>query len=186
MLTSTADLSQTLGTIHGTILPTRCSAEAEAIYQQTGISIQTLAQKVCSLSGILPPRVFADLLHLEAWKKTFPGSPSGPVDPNAMPKSWTKFIENAINENKIPNIPPTNVINDIPTYPSDWDPSSPAVCSGSVQCRIEGDYWDAPDGEIALGFDDGPWDVSRVFLFSTQIIVSPAVVLSDCQNVPSD
>jgi hypothetical protein len=46
---SITELSQVLGTIHETILPTRCSAE---ISQQMDISIQSLGQQVCSSSGI--------------------------------------------------------------------------------------------------------------------------------------
>jgi peptidoglycan/xylan/chitin deacetylase (PgdA/CDA1 family) len=77
-----------------------------------------------------------------------------------MPKSWTDFLETAIKEGKIPNIPQTTLINGIPTYPTGVNPISPEVCSGALQCRIKGDHWDAPDGEVAIGFDDGPTDGS--------------------------
>lgn len=111
-----------------------------------------------------PLRVLTDLFYLEAWINVYPDSPPGtPVDPDAMPQSWTNFIETAIKDGKIPDIPPTTLVNGIPTYPPDIDPTSPEVCSGDVQCRIEGDYWDAPDGNIAIGFDDGPTHVSRIF-----------------------
>jgi hypothetical protein len=96
-----------------------------------------------------------------------------------MPKFWQDFIETAINEGKIPDIPQTTLLNGIPTYPTGIDPTSPKICSGGTfACRIEGDYWDAPDGEIAISFDDGPTAVSGIFLFSTRFCVSPAVVLS--------
>lgn len=99
-----------------------------------------------------------------AWQNEYPDSPPGtPVDPDAMPKSWTDFIETAIKEGKIPDIPQTTLVNGIPTYPEGIDPLSPTVCSGSLQCRIEGDHWDAPDGEVAIGFDDGPTSVSGIF-----------------------
>jgi chitin deacetylase len=134
-----------------------------------------------------PLRVLADLFYLEAWMNVYPDSPPGtPVDPDAMPQSWTNFIETAIKDGKIPDIPPTTLVNGIPTYPPDIDPTSPEVCSGDVQCRIEGDYWDAPDGNIAIGFDDGPTHVSRIFFYSTRIFVSPVVVLSNCEDAPSD
>lgn len=103
-----------------------------------------------------------------------------------MPKFWTDFIETAIKEGKIPDIPQTTLVNDIPTYPNGINPISPTVCSGALQCRIEGDHWDAPDGEVALGFDDGPTTVSENFLFSTRFCVFPAVVLSNCEDAPSD
>ncbi len=78
-----------------------------------------------------------------------------------MPKAWTDFLETAITNGKIPNIPKTTLINGIPTYPNGIDPNSPEVCSGTPkQCRIGGDHWDAPAGEVALAFDDGPAAVS--------------------------
>jgi len=90
-----------------------------------------------------------------------------------MPEFWKGFIENAINQGKIPDIPQTTLINGIPTYPAGIDPTSPEVCSGDLKCRIEGDFWDAPDGEIAISFDDGPTDVSEILLlFSTRFCVS--------------
>jgi hypothetical protein len=63
-------------------------------------------------------------------------------------------------------------------------PSRLTVCSGALQCRIKGDHWDAPNGEVAIGFDDGPTDVSGIFLFSTRFCVFPAVVLSNCEDAP--
>jgi chitin deacetylase len=80
-----------------------------------------------------------------------------------MPKFWADFLEAAIQEGKIPDIPQTTLINDNPTYPDGIDPTSPEVCSGTAKCRIEGDHWDAPDGEIAISFDDGPTAVSGFF-----------------------
>ncbi|KAF8505848.1 glycoside hydrolase/deacetylase [Russula emetica] len=97
------------------------------------------------------------LVGSAAWQSEYPVSPPGtPVDPNAMPKFWADFLETAIKEGKIPDIPQTTLVNGIPTYPQGINPSSSEVCSGDVQCRIKGDHWDAPSGEIALSFDDGP------------------------------
>jgi chitin deacetylase len=133
------------------------------------------------------PRVLADLLHLKAWQNEYPQVPYGtPIDPSVMPKSWTDFLETAITERKIPNIPPTTLVKGTPTYPTGTDPISPDVCSGDLGCRINGDYWDAPNGEIAIGFDDGPTHVSGIFLFSTRVCVSPAVVLSNREGAASD
>jgi chitin deacetylase len=83
-----------------------------------------------------------------------------------MPKFWADFLETAIKEGKIPDIPQTTLVNGIPTYPDGVNPISPEVCSGTLECRIEGDHWDAPDGEIAIGFDDGPTTVSGIFRLS--------------------
>ena len=135
-------------------------------------------------SGLLsirhPPRVLADLLHLKAWQNTYPDPPDGtPVDPNAMPQFWKNFIATAIKEGKIPNIPQTTLVNGLPTYPNGFDPTSPEVCSGDEQCRIGGDIWDAPNGQVAISFDDGPTDVSRILYYQHGFFVSLAVVLSE-------
>jgi chitin deacetylase len=163
-----------------------------ALFRRSGNNIPTDGHNYPSVgsAGVLliwhTPRVLADLLHLKAWQNEYPDSPPGiPVDPDAMPKSWTDFLETAIKEGKIPNIPQTTLINGIPTYPTGVNPISPEVCSGALQCRIKGDHWDAPDGEVAIGFDDGPTAVSGIFLFS-RFCVSPAVVLSNCEDAPSD
>ena len=89
-----------------------------------------------------------------------------------MPKFWKDFIANAIKEGKIPDIPQTHLVNGIPMYPNGFDPTSSEVCSGDVQCKIPGDVWDAPNGEIGIGFDDGPTLVSEIFLFSTLFCVA--------------
>ena len=101
-----------------------------------------------------------------------------------MPQFWKNFIQTAIKDGKIPDIPVAtmNPTTGVPEYPNAYDPASLEVCSGDEQCRILGNIWDAPDGEIALAFDDGPTDVSRVSRSQTQIFVSPAVVLSICQD----
>lgn len=164
-----------------------------ALFRRSGNNIPTDGHDYPPVgsAGLLlirhPPRVLADLLHLKAWQNEYPVGPFGtPVDPNAMPQFWTDFIETAIQEGKIPDIPQTTLVNGNPTYPNGFDPSSPEVCSGDVQCRIQGDIWDAPDGVVGIGFDDGPTSVSRNFLFSTRFCVSPAVVLSNSEDSPSD
>lgn len=190
MLTSIARLSQALGTTRGTTVPTRCSAETVAVplSQLTDISIQTSGPQVRSpyLASPFPARAFSlTFFALKAWTNVYPVSPPGvPVDPNAMPQFWKNFIQTAIKDGKIPDIPVAtmNPTTGVPEYPNAYDPASLEVCSGDEQCRILGNIWDAPDGEIALAFDDGPTDVSRVSRSQTQIFVSPAVVLSICQD----
>ncbi|KAH9999955.1 hypothetical protein BJV77DRAFT_503866 [Russula vinacea] len=74
-----------------------------------------------------------------------------------MPKAWKDFLETAIKEGKIPNIPQTTLVNGTPTYPNGTDPNSSQVCSAIPKnCKIDGDYWNAPIGHVALAFDDGP------------------------------
>jgi chitin deacetylase len=106
--------------------------------------------------------VLADLPPLLAWISAYPkASGSGPVDPETMPKAWKDFLETAIKEGKIPNIPQTTLVNGTPTYPNGTDPNSSQVCSAIPKnCKIDGDYWNAPIGHVALAFDDGPGLVS--------------------------
>ena len=108
------------------------------------------------------PRVPADLLHLEAWRKSYPNMPTGTlVDPDEMPQSWKDFLETATKDKKIPNIPQTTLVDGIPTYPASIDPNSPDVCLADLkECRIDGDIWDALVGEVGVGLDDGPSFVS--------------------------
>ena len=87
-----------------------------------------------------------------------------------MPQFWKDFIENAIKDGKIPNIPQTALVNGAPTYPDGTDPTSPEVCSGDSQCRIEDDIWDAPDGDIGISFDDGPTLVSVTFFIPSTVL----------------
>jgi len=61
----------------------------------------------------------------------------------------------------IPNISiPTALPNQNPQYPEGEDPTKPPICSSTYQCRDPSDHWDAPDGVVAIGFDDGPTPAS--------------------------
>lgn len=43
-----------------------------------------------------------------------------------------------------------------PAYPKGSDATGSEICSATFECRGTGDIWDAPDGTVALAFDDGP------------------------------
>jgi chitin deacetylase len=66
----------------------------------------------------------------------------------------------AVAAGQIPDIPVTT-LNVNPIYPNGLDPTDPSICSSTYDCRAPGDIWDAPDGVIAIGFDDGPSLVSE-------------------------
>ncbi len=109
---------------------------------------------VGSPSASLPTNVRACRLTSSiAWTSAYPAfSP----DPSAMPQEWKNALADAVSAGKIPDIPVTTVINDWATYPDGNDAGGPVICSSFVQCRGDGDVWDAPDGKIGIAFDDGP------------------------------
>ncbi|KDQ51243.1 carbohydrate esterase family 4 protein [Jaapia argillacea MUCL 33604] len=97
------------------------------------------------------------------------GYPPGAPDTIQLPQAWVNALNAAVAAGKIPDIPASSLINGAPTYPEGTDPNSPQVCSGTAQCRIPGDIWDAPTGVLGTGFDDGPLSPSpRLYTFLTQ------------------
>lgn len=92
--------------------------------------------------------------------------PPGVPDNTKLPQAWVDALNAAVSAGRIPGIPPSqNVPNQNPTYPNGLVPTSPQVCSGTYKCRIPGDIWDAPAGELGCGFDDGPLPVSLYYHF---------------------
>ena len=91
------------------------------------------------------------------WSAGFPGITP---DVNALPKEWVDALNAAVAAGKIPNIPQATVNGANTAYPPGVNPNSPEVCSGVARCRNPDDIWDAPDGVLALSFDDGPSAVS--------------------------
>jgi len=81
-------------------------------------------------------------------------------DATHLPQQWVDALNAAVSAGKIPNIPVAANNNGNPVYPPGVDPNSQAVCSGMARCRNPDDIWDAPDGTLALSFDDGPSMVS--------------------------
>ena len=76
-----------------------------------------------------------------------------------VPKAWVDALNTAIDAGKIPSYAPSTVDPNggVPNYASGVDRNSPDVCANSDRvCRIPQDVWDAPDGYIGIGFDDGP------------------------------
>ncbi|KAF9026752.1 glycoside hydrolase/deacetylase [Hymenopellis radicata] len=82
--------------------------------------------------------------------------PTTTPDPAQMPQAWKDALDAAVKAGKIPDIPPSTSTGGSPTYPNGLDPMSAAVCSATYKCRNPDDVWDAPDGHVGIGFDDGP------------------------------
>lgn len=96
--------------------------------------------------------------------------PSDTPDSTKMPQAWKDALNAAVQAGKIPNIPLGHQTSSgsNPTYGS-LDPNGPEVCSGTYQCRIPGQIWDAPAGTLGLSFDDGPLPPSdRLYAFLKQ------------------
>ncbi|KAJ4481538.1 hypothetical protein C8J55DRAFT_473882 [Lentinula edodes] len=92
--------------------------------------------------------------------------PSSTPDTSQLPATWTAALNAAVAAGKIPNVPVSSqpVPDTNPVYPDGYDPTGPDVCSGTYKCRIPGNVWDAPDGFIGTGFDDGPTSASPALL----------------------
>ena len=93
------------------------------------------------------------------WSSGYPGVPP---DSTKMPQEWTNALNAAVNAGKIPNIPVANGGGQAgPTYPDGGNPGDPAtICSATFGCFAPTDIVNAPDGVLALSFDDGPSQVS--------------------------
>ncbi|TFK55730.1 glycoside hydrolase/deacetylase [Heliocybe sulcata] len=92
-----------------------------------------------------------------AWSAAYPQSTP---DSSKLPQAWVDALNQAVQAGKIPNIPPSTTTGGNPTYPSGYDPMSSQVCSATYKCRNPDDIWDAPEGVIGSGFDDGPTEFS--------------------------
>lgn len=92
------------------------------------------------------------------WASAFP---SATPDSSLMPQEWKDALATAVQNGKIPNIPVPSPVNGNPTYPTGANPNGADICSAYYKCRVDTDIWDAPDGHIGIGFDDGPYLVRR-------------------------
>lgn len=103
------------------------------------------------------------------------GYPPAEPDPKALPQAWLGALNAAVAAGKIPTIAVSTSINQSnPTYPDNADPASATICSSTAKCRGPGDIWDAPDGVLGTGFDDGPLPVSpHCIFFRTKLADSP-------------
>ncbi|KAG0709635.1 carbohydrate esterase family 4 protein [Suillus ampliporus] len=99
-----------------------------------------------------------DAVGTPQWSAGFP-----PInaDTTSLPQAWVDALNAAVKAGKIPDIPVSTSTNGLdPVYPPGFDPMSAAVCSSTAKCVTPGDVWDAPQGVVALSFDDGPQPAS--------------------------
>lgn len=83
--------------------------------------------------------------------------PPGAADTTKLPQAWVDALNTAVAAGLIPNISQTTQTGTgNPAYPNNANASAPDICSSTDQCRAPGDIWDAPDGVLGIGFDDGP------------------------------
>jgi len=160
-----AQHSQLVGFIYRTTLFTPYfvdNLKTAQILQQTEIPTLQSVHQVSSVV-IRHLRACSPYLIFTAWVTSFPQPPpvGHPLDPGILPQTWKDFLDAAVQSGTIPNIPQATAVNGSPTYPAGTNPNSPNICSAfAKQCRMDGDIWDAPSGYVALGFDDGPYEVS--------------------------
>jgi chitin deacetylase len=88
------------------------------------------------------------------------GFPNSPPDSTNLPQEWVNALNTAVAAGKIPNIPLATINGGGPVYPQGVNAGGPDICSGTVRCRNPDDIWDAPNGTLAISFDDGPFLVS--------------------------
>lgn len=113
------------------------------------------------------------LIVFAEWTAAYP---SRELDIASLPSAWIDALDHAVAQGRIPDIPPSVMIDDTPTYPGGLDPMSDFVCSTTPKCNSNPDvWWDAPAGIWATSFDDGPLPV-RSSLVMTCLKLSTLLV----------
>ncbi|EPQ28750.1 uncharacterized protein PFL1_03553 [Pseudozyma flocculosa PF-1] len=80
------------------------------------------------------------------------------VDQAHVPKEWLDALKTAVSAGKIPDIPASvlDKATGVNTYPNGVG-TDPKTCSWTInQCYGKNELHEAPDGKIAVNFDDGP------------------------------
>ncbi|KAK0542963.1 hypothetical protein OC845_006360, partial [Tilletia horrida] len=99
---------------------------------------------------------------------------------------WIQALNDAIAAGKIPNIPPSKLVNGQPTYPA----GTPDPCNWSnTQCQGKGDIYYAPNGYMGIQFDDGPTPASsqlREFLTQNDIAATHFMIGSNILDYSSE
>ncbi|KAF8524654.1 carbohydrate esterase family 4 protein [Hysterangium stoloniferum] len=91
------------------------------------------------------------------WRSQYPNVNQPPIPEDTIPQAWLSALQAAEQKGLIPSITiPVAIPNQNPQYATGDDPAGPTICSSSWGCRQPDDEWDAPDGHLAIGFDDGP------------------------------
>ena len=99
-------------------------------------------------------------IKIPEWVAQYPTTTPSTSD---LPKEWVDALNSAVNDGRIPDFPPSSAQNGAsPVYPAgvNENRNNATICSATDKvCRIPEDIWDAPDGYIGIGFDDGPTEV---------------------------
>ncbi|KAH9965851.1 hypothetical protein BC827DRAFT_1180395 [Russula dissimulans] len=120
-----------------------------------------------------------------AWTAQYP---QGTPNSAAMPQAWTEALNAAVQAGKIPNIPvPVPATpGAVPVYPQGTNPDDPSVCSWSYGCTPANVTINAPEGVMALSFDDGPLPTSsdnlNAFLKQNQVHATHFYIGSNVLN----
>ncbi|KDQ15392.1 carbohydrate esterase family 4 protein [Botryobasidium botryosum FD-172 SS1] len=95
------------------------------------------------------------------WVASYPAAPLTAASVSAIPAAWLAALDAATKAGLIPSIAPATLVNGAPTY-SGQNSIGPEICSSTGQCRGDPtlEVWDAPDGKVAVSFDDGPLPTS--------------------------
>lgn len=130
------------------------------------LSIPRLDLLVSSTHPFPPCFLAANDARLTAWSASYPASA---LDSEQLPQTWKDALDAAVADGRIPNLPPSTIDEEgFTVYPDHLDPAGPEVCSSTFKCMTgEGVVWDAPDGFIGIGFDDGPELVNIPFTSTT-------------------
>ncbi|KLO19951.1 glycoside hydrolase/deacetylase [Schizopora paradoxa] len=124
------------------------------LFRRTNLNKRQSNSTANSTSGI--PAVGSS-----AWTALYP---QGSADTSNLPAAWTNALNAAVAAGQIPNVPQSSLVNGNPTYPNGANSQDESICSGNGggpgSCRTNGSIWDAPDGMVAIGFDDGPTQFS--------------------------
>ncbi|KAJ7626973.1 carbohydrate esterase family 4 protein [Roridomyces roridus] len=100
----------------------------------------------------------------DAWTASLPPfttDGSHTPDITKLPQAWVDAYNAAKTAGKIPTIPQSTTGGQ---YPNNLDPMGTEVCSSYIGCRAAEDHFNAPDGMLALNFDDGPTEVTGELL----------------------
>ncbi|KAJ9118098.1 hypothetical protein QFC22_003997 [Naganishia vaughanmartiniae] len=91
------------------------------------------------------------------WKALYPSVEKVP-DVSTTPKSWTAALAAAKEAGGYPSGVPLTTADASGNYvyPAGVNPSVEPVCSFPSGCNKASDFYNAPDGVLALSFDDGP------------------------------
>ncbi|CAE6451148.1 unnamed protein product [Rhizoctonia solani] len=91
------------------------------------------------------------------WRSKFPKGSLGAI---ATPQAWLDAMNTAITDGRIPSYENVPVAVTSGTYHSNngtaLNGSKTPICSSAAGCKDDTQIYDAPDGIVAISFDDGP------------------------------